>query len=248
MAISSELRRPCSRDARAQRVPARGVRRASTPQASNCSSPRAARVSAKAGWAPFSLAPARTRPTARGSRSPPEMRCESARASGASNGRRSWKNTSCRPITPRPTGRQRWFERSRRGDRVVVEVDHAVELAHRACARCARASSKSNAPPVDRRRGAPRLIEPRLQTAVSSSRRDLEDLGAQVREVHDVRPAAPVWLHARLRLVLERHPAVAGLGQRAHHPRVELARLAPSCAARPARLGLRRRRARTSSP
>ena len=83
----------------------------------------------------------------------------------------------------------------------------------------------------------PRLIEPRLHTAVSSCDGDLEDLGAQVRQVHACGRAAPVWLHARLRRVLERHPAVAGLRQRAHHPRVELARLAPGCAARPCCLG-----------
>ena len=69
-----------------------------------------------------------------------------------------------------------------------------------------------------------RLIEPRLQTAVSSP-----DVTSRI-SVHrfdrcTVRPGSAVWLHARLRLVLERHPAVAGLGQRAHHPRVELARL-----------------------
>ena len=75
--------------------------------------------------------PARTRPTARGSRSPRRCARDSARASGESNGRRSWKNTSCRPITPSPTGRQRRFDARAGVDRVVVEVDHAIELAHR---------------------------------------------------------------------------------------------------------------------
>ena len=57
-------------------------------------------------------------------------------------------------------------------------------------------------------------------------------------------PGRAVWLQARLRLVLEGHPAVAGLRQRSHHPRVQLARLdrlaSPGPALRPAR-----RRART---
>ena len=55
MAMSSELRRPPvlmrSRSA-FQRAVSSGV----MPQASNCNSPRAARVSAKAGWAPCSAA------------------------------------------------------------------------------------------------------------------------------------------------------------------------------------------------
>ena len=147
---------------------------------------------------------------ARGSRSPRRSAATARAPRAQSNGRRSWKNTSCRPITPRPTGRQRRFDALRRRDRVVVEVDHAIELAHGRCAPCARAC-RSRTRRRRRRRGAPRLIEPRLQTAVSSPRRDLEDLGAQVRQVHDAARAAPVWLQARLRLVLERHPAVAGL-------------------------------------
>ncbi len=35
---------------------------------------------------------------------------ESALASAESKSIRSWKKTSCRPITPRPTGRQRELE------------------------------------------------------------------------------------------------------------------------------------------
>src|SRR3546814_16280053 len=53
--------------------------------------------------------------------------------------------------------------------------------------------------------------------------RDLEDLGAQVRQVDHV--AGPGGLVARaVAGVLERHPAVPGLRQRAHHPRVQFAR------------------------
>lgn len=40
-----------------------------------------------------------------------EIFVDSARASGESNGSRSWKKTSWRPIAPRPTGRQRALDR-----------------------------------------------------------------------------------------------------------------------------------------
>ena len=56
MATSSELRKPGARIRSRRRVPARGRRSGVTPQASNCSSPRAARVSSNAGCAPFSSA------------------------------------------------------------------------------------------------------------------------------------------------------------------------------------------------
>ena len=81
--------------------------------------------------------PARPRPTARGSRSPRRCAARASRASAQSKGSRSWKKTSCRPISPRPTGRQRRFDARGVGDRVEVEVDHPVELTHRACAPCA---------------------------------------------------------------------------------------------------------------
>ena len=47
---------------------------------------------------------------AAGSLTPSEMRAEISRAGAESNGRRIWKNTSCSPMSPRPTGRQRLFE------------------------------------------------------------------------------------------------------------------------------------------
>ena len=56
----------------------------------------------------------RTRRRVRGSKSLPGCVSRAARASGASNGRRSWKKTSCRPMTPRPTGRQRAIRMRRR--------------------------------------------------------------------------------------------------------------------------------------
>ena len=57
---------------------------------------------------------------------------------------------------------------------------------------------------------------------------DLEDLGAQVGQVHDSRGLASLWRNAGLvalgvGCVLEGHPAVAGLGQSAHHPAVQIA-------------------------
>ncbi len=52
--------------------------------------------------------------------------------------------------------------------------------------------------------------------------RNLENLGAQVRQVH--RPPGLGGLIARpVRLVLERHPAVTGLRKRAHHPHIQIA-------------------------
>ncbi len=66
--------------------------------------------------------------------------------------------------------------------------------------------------------------------------RDLQNLRAQVRQMHGI---------ARLRrlvagavgFVLERHPAVTGLRQRAHHAQVQIAR-AQRLLARPLRFGL----------
>ena len=52
--------------------------------------------------------------------------------------------------------------------------------------------------------------------------RDLDDLGAEVGQVHGLARLARL-VALLVRRVLERHPAVAGLGKRPHHPRVELA-------------------------
>ena len=53
----------------------------------------------------------------------------------------------------------------RLGNGIVVDVDDAIEHGHGACAQCAASLSKSKAPSVTWRA---RLMEPRLQTAVSS--------------------------------------------------------------------------------
>ena len=90
-----------ARSARAARPSARS-RAASTPQASNCSSPRAARVSANAGCGPCSSARSHGGRRARGSRSPRRSAWTARAPRAESNGSRSWKKTSCRPITPRP--------------------------------------------------------------------------------------------------------------------------------------------------
>ena len=81
---------------------------------------------------------------------------------------------------------------------------------------------------------------------------DFEDLGAEIGEVDGA--AGERGLVARsVGGVLEGHPAVAGLGQRAHHPRVELARLdrswRPAPAPRPPRTPARtpRRRGRSGA-
>ena len=71
---------------------------------------------------------------------------------------------------PRPTGRQRIGAR-RLGDRIVVDVDDAIE--HGDGMRTVAASlSKSNTglPSPSAVTWRARLIEPRLQTAVSSRR------------------------------------------------------------------------------
>ena len=59
--------------------------------------------------------------------------------------------------------------------------------------------------------------------------RDLDDLGAQVRQVHDVGRAVVAGraglVALGVRRVLEGHPSVAGLGQAAHHAAVQVAGL-----------------------
>ena len=70
----------------------------------------------------------------------------------------------------------------------------------------------------------PRLMEPRLQTAVSSSE-VTSRISVQRFDRWTVRPGVRGLVAGAVRPVLEGHPAVAGLGQRPHHPRVELARL-----------------------
>ena len=99
--------------------------------------------------------------------------------------------------------------------------------------------SFSQSMPAVARRAAARLIEPRLQTAVSPSRGDLDDLGAQVGQVHDGSARDVAGLVAGpVGGVLEGHPAVAGLRQGAHHLPVELAGLdLAHVAARPPRPG-----------
>ena len=191
MAIEQRVAQAVRRDALAQRVPALGRRAASTPQRSNCSSP-GPRASRRSGVGALLARPARPRPSARGSRSPPAMRADSSRASAASKGRRSWKNTSCRPMRPRPTGRQRRVRRAACVGRVEVEVDDAVELAHGDARPSAPAGRSRSRRAVVVHDGVARQVD---RAEVADRRlavvRDLDDLGAEVREVHDVARAAP---------------------------------------------------------
>ena len=111
------------------------------------------------------------------------------------------------------------------GDGVVVQVDDPVELPHRGARRLTQLL------PVERHPA--RVIRERVAREVDGAQvadgrllvvRHLEDLGAQVGQVHDA--AGHRGLVAGLvRLVLERHPPVARLGERPHHASVELAGL-----------------------
>ena len=136
--------------------------------------------------------------------------------------RRSWKKTSCRPMTPRPTGRQRALDDGGLRDGVVVDVDDAVE--HRDGVRGRWRASFSKSKCAVRSRWRARLMEPRLQTAVSVARGDFGDFGAEVGEMDDVAGLAGL-VALEVAGVLEDHPAVAGLGERAHHAGVEVAGL-----------------------
>ena len=119
---------------RSRRAPSAPGRSACTPHRSNCSLPCAARVSANASCGPCCLGqlgrgPQRVevdlladpRATARGPRA-------------SRTAARILKNTSCRPISPRPTGRHAAFERCGLVGRVVVDVDDPVEEAAPRCA------------------------------------------------------------------------------------------------------------------
>ena len=53
-----------------------------------------------------------------------------SRASGESKARPILKKTSCRPINPKPTGRQRWLEVLASGGRIEVDVDDPIKERH----------------------------------------------------------------------------------------------------------------------
>ena len=105
-------------------------------------------------------------------------------------------------------------------DRVEVQVDHPVQLAH------GQAHGLGQAVEVERPVGV-HVVGQVDRTQVAHrrlrGRGDLQDLGAQVGQVDDVAGLCGLVAGA-VALVLEGHPAVAGLGQGAHHPRVQLAR------------------------
>ena len=110
IATSRLLRRPCSAIA-ARTAAHRSTWVTGTSQWSGCSTPLAARVAAYAGCGPCSRASAQLTSSAVRYTSS-LIRVDSSTASGESKGRPSAKNTSCRPISPSPTGRQRGLDRA----------------------------------------------------------------------------------------------------------------------------------------
>ena len=103
-------------------------------------------------------------------------------------------------------------------DRVEVQVDHAVELAH------GQAHGFGQLVEVEAVLAQVLAEVDRAQVAHRRLvvRGDFQDLGAQVRQVDDVARLGRLVAGA-VALVLEGHPAVARLGQGAHHLAVELA-------------------------
>ena len=143
---------------------------------------------------------------------------EGARAAGASNGDRIWKKTSCRPIDPEAHRTPAEVRRPGRGDRIEVEIDHPIELPDRGAHRARQLLEVERDLAIRPARRVARQVD-RAEVADRRLllRGHLEDLGAEVREVHG--PAGERGLVAGpVRLVLERHPAVAGLRERPHHP------------------------------
>ena len=104
-------------------------------------------------------------------------------------------------------------------DGIEVQVDHAVQLAY------GQTDGFGELVEIE----VPVLVEMagQVDRAQVAHRRflrrgDLEDLGAQVGQVDHIAGTQGL-VAGRVALVLERHPAVARLGQRAHHPAVQLA-------------------------
>ena len=108
---------------------------------------------------------------------------------------------------------------ARRADGVEVEVDHAVELAHRDLDGVRQLLEvEAVGPDVAREIDRAEVADRGLAAAG-----DLEDLGAQIRQMHGVAGLGGLVAGA-VGLVLEGHPAVAGLREHAHHPGVQVAR------------------------
>ena len=192
MATSSELRRPVLGDAGAQRVPTLGLG-AGTDQWSGCSTPSAARVSAYAGCAPRRR-PGRRTSRAPSGRSPPgsgRQRQGLSRVEGQPQ--REEHVLQAHHARGRRDATSGWRPRPRA--RVEVEVDDPVEqadggphgLAQLLAVDVGLAPSRQVLRQVDR----PEVADRRLLVAG-----DLEDLGAQVRQVDDVAGCA-VWLQVR---------------------------------------------------
>ena len=110
------------------------------------------------------------------------------------------------------------------GRRVVVDVDHPVEQRHDLTHDLAELGVVELAVRIDVGAEVERTEVAHRGVVLVG---DLEDLGAQVRQVHDAGRAVVVGgaglVALLVRGVLERDPAVAGLSERAHHLRVELA-------------------------
>ena len=117
-----------------------------TPHRSNCSSPRGGPGLGEAGCGAVRLGELARRPPARGSRSPRRSGSTARAPRRSRTAGRSLKNTSCRPITPRPTGRQRGLRRGGLRRRVEVDVDDPVEERDGGAHGVAPACSKSKSP------------------------------------------------------------------------------------------------------
>jgi hypothetical protein len=148
-------------------VPAHGVFAGVTPHASNCSSPRP-RASRRTPGARPSPRPGRTRPTARGSRSA-RRSSATARAPRRVEGQAQLEEHVLQAHHAQAHRAPAQVGAARGVDRIEVEVDHAIELAHRDAHRRGELVEVERRAAVAARRAWPRLIEPRLHTAVSSA-------------------------------------------------------------------------------
>ncbi len=131
------------------------------------------------------------------------MRADSVAASGASKDRRRRKNTSCRPMTPSPTGRQRRFELRALGDRIEVQIDDAIQAAYRDLHRVRQlleveALGREVAREVD---GA------EVADGGLGRTGDLDDLGTQIRQMDHLARLGGL-IAAAVAGVLEGHPAL----------------------------------------
>src|ERR1700733_491708 len=110
-------------------------------------------------------------------------------------------------------------------NRIVVDVDHAIEHRNRHAHSSAKFLEVESRPTIGTSSDMPRQIDrAQITNRGLRSRSHLRDLRAQIRKVNDI-PRLTRLIALQVGSVLESHPAIPGLGERPHHPRIKITRL-----------------------